>query len=138
MECVEWKKRKLRTWSLDEGYVLHDGDTDNKLGNTLASFAKEGEANPRRFPKQPHHGAKWWVWQGGIRVPMIVKGPGIKAGSEFNGNFVNYDFLPTFADWAGGDSSMLVNIDGVSASYMAGEPHQRLKTDVASKAAAAH
>ncbi len=31
--------------------------------------------------KQPHHGAKWWVWQGGIRVPMIVKGPGIQAGS---------------------------------------------------------
>ena len=52
---------------------------------------------------QPHHAAKWWVWQGGIRVPMIVKGPGIKPGSVFDGNVVNYDFLPTFVDWAGGD-----------------------------------
>ena len=71
---------------------------------------------------QPHHAAKWWVWQGGIRVPMIVRGPGIKPGSVFNGNVVNYDFLPTFLDWAGGDPNTLNNIDGVSlASYMAGE-----------------
>ena len=72
--------------------------------------------------RQPHHAAKWWVWQGGIRVPMIVKGPGIKAGSVFKGNVVNYDFLPTFVDWAGGDPSSLRNIDGVSLTpYLAGE-----------------
>lgn len=71
---------------------------------------------------QPLHGAKWWVWQGGIRVPMIVRGPGIKAGSVFRGNVVNYDFLPTFVDWAGGDPAALKDIDGVSlASYMAGK-----------------
>ena len=72
---------------------------------------------------QPHHAAKWWVWQGGIRVPMIVSGPGIKAGSIFNANVVNYDFLPTLIDWAGGDPATLKNIDGVSlVPYMAGEP----------------
>ncbi|TWU58885.1 Arylsulfatase [Rubripirellula tenax] len=71
---------------------------------------------------QPHHGAKWWVWQGGIRVPMIVKGPGIRAGTSFTGNVVNYDFLPTFVDWAGGDSRQLKDIDGISlATYMTGE-----------------
>ncbi len=64
--------------------------------------------------KQPHHGAKWWVWQGGIRVPMLVKGPGIDGGSVSNDNVVNYDFLPTFVDWAGGKSSKLKDIDGVS------------------------
>ncbi|MCB1120720.1 MAG: sulfatase-like hydrolase/transferase, partial [Verrucomicrobiae bacterium] len=53
--------------------------------------------------KQPLHARKWFVWDGGIRVPMIVKGPGIQAGSVFTGNVVNYDFLPTFFDWAGGD-----------------------------------
>ncbi|MHC4595539.1 MAG: sulfatase-like hydrolase/transferase [Planctomycetota bacterium] len=72
--------------------------------------------------KQPLHARKWWLWDGGIRVPMIVKGPGIKPGSEFTGNVVNYDFLPTFVDWAGGDSKKLQNIDGVSlADYMAGK-----------------
>jgi arylsulfatase A-like enzyme len=71
---------------------------------------------------QPLHAAKWWVWQGGIRVPMVVKGPGIKPDSVFRGNVVNYDFLPTFVEWAGGDPDQLRNIDGVSlAPYMAGE-----------------
>ncbi len=70
---------------------------------------------------QPHHGHKWWAWQGGIRVPMIVKGPGIKAGAVFDGNVVNYDFLPTFVDWAGGDPQALQNIDGVSlAAFLRG------------------
>ncbi len=72
--------------------------------------------------KQPLHATKWWLWDGGIRVPMIVKGPGIKPGSVFTGNVINYDFLPTFVDWAGGDSEKLQNIDGVSlADYMAGK-----------------
>lgn len=71
---------------------------------------------------QPHHATKWWVWQGGIRVPMIVKGPGINAGSVFEGNVVNYDLMPTFVDLAGGDPAKLKNIDGVSlASFMKGE-----------------
>lgn len=71
---------------------------------------------------QPLHSGKWWIWQGGIRVPMIVKGPGIKAGAVCNENVVNYDFLPTFVDWAGGQSKELTDIDGVSlAGLMAGE-----------------
>ena len=45
--------------------------------------------------KQPLHATKWWLWDGGIRVPMIVKGPGVKSGSAFTGNVINYDFLPT-------------------------------------------
>ena len=71
---------------------------------------------------QPLHASKWWAWDGGLRVPMIVKGPGIKSGSAFAGNVVNYDFLPTYFEWAGGDAKELQNIDGVSlAPYMAGE-----------------
>ncbi len=67
---------------------------------------------------QPFHGAKWWVWQAGIRVPMLVKGPGIKAGSTANENVVNYDFLPTFVDWAGGDTAELKDIDGQSLASL--------------------
>lgn len=71
---------------------------------------------------QPLHAHKWWVWDGGIRVPMIVRGPGVEAGSTFEGNVVNYDFLPTFVEWAGGDPSQLKDVDGVSlAPYLAGE-----------------
>lgn len=49
--CAHIGKWHMRGDPSDEGYVLHDGDTDNKPGNTLASFAKEGEAKPRRLPE---------------------------------------------------------------------------------------
>ena len=80
--------------------------------------------------KQPLHARKWWLWDGGLRVPMIVRGPGIEAGSVFMGNVVNYDFLPTFVDWAGGDPEELNDIDGVSlAGFMAGaEPDEAFLT----------
>ncbi len=72
--------------------------------------------------KQPLHGHKWWAWQGGVRVPMIVKGPTVKKNAVFKGNVANYDFLPTFLEWAGGDPSSLRDIDGVSlAKYMSGQ-----------------
>lgn len=72
---------------------------------------------------QPLHAHKWWVWQGGLRVPMIVTGPDIPAASVCTANVVNYDFLPTFVEWAGGDpTTELPNIDGLSLSgLMRGE-----------------
>ena len=36
----------------DEGYVVHDGDTNNNPGNTLRSFVKDGEPKPRRLPPE--------------------------------------------------------------------------------------
>jgi arylsulfatase A-like enzyme len=71
---------------------------------------------------QPLHGGKWWLWQGGLRVPMIVTGPGIPAGSVSETYVVNYDFLPTFVEWAGGDPDALEDIDGKSlAGILRGE-----------------
>jgi arylsulfatase A len=71
---------------------------------------------------QPFHGGKWWLWQGGIRVPMVVRGPGIKPGSVCYENVINYDFLPTFVEWAGSNPDDLQDIDGVSlAGIMRGE-----------------
>ncbi len=72
---------------------------------------------------QPQHAHKWWAWQAGIRVPMVVEGPGVVSNSRSTANVVNYDFLPTFVDWAGGDPARLQDLDGVSlAGLMEGEP----------------
>jgi arylsulfatase A len=47
-------------------------------------------------------GAKWTNWQGGIRVPLIVRWPDkIKAGSQSERLTAAYDYLPTIADLAG-------------------------------------
>lgn len=72
----------------------------------------------RRFDTQnftqPFFGRKWFLWQAGLRVPMIVKGPGIPGGRVIRENVVTYDLLPTFYDWAGGDTARLTEMDGIS------------------------
>jgi arylsulfatase A-like enzyme len=46
-------------------------------------------------------GGKGSVWEGGIRVPFIVRGPGVAAGSWCHVPVVGYDLLPTFCTWGG-------------------------------------
>jgi arylsulfatase A len=46
-------------------------------------------------------GGKGSVWEGGIRVPFIVRGPDVPAGSWCHVPVVGQDLLPTFCAWAG-------------------------------------
>jgi len=46
-------------------------------------------------------GGKGSVWEGGIRVPFIIRGPGIAANSWCHVPIVGYDLVPTFCEWAG-------------------------------------
>jgi arylsulfatase A-like enzyme len=48
--------------------------------------------------EQPSHMTKCWAWQGGLRVPMIARDPGIPADSLATANVVNDDLLPTFLE----------------------------------------
>ena len=49
----------------------------------------------------PVRGYKATVWEGGIRVPFMVAGPGIKPGSVSRTPIVGYDILPTICELAG-------------------------------------
>lgn len=67
------------------------------VGNRLAppsAFSK-----PMR--NAPLRGGKWTLYEGGIRVPFIVKGPGIKAGTQSDVPVAGWDLLPTFCELAG-------------------------------------
>jgi arylsulfatase A len=46
-------------------------------------------------------GGKGSVWEGGIRVPLIVRGPKVTANSWCHVPVVGYDFLPTLCALAG-------------------------------------
>lgn len=46
-------------------------------------------------------GGKGSVWEGGVRVPFIVRGPGVAANSWCDVPVVGWDLLPTFCEWAG-------------------------------------
>ena len=54
-----------------------------------------------------HGGEKTTNWEGGYRVPMVIRWPGtIKSGIIYNDMFSHYDLLPTFAA-AGGDPEIV-------------------------------
>ncbi|OFY66657.1 MAG: hypothetical protein A2V64_12740 [Bacteroidetes bacterium RBG_13_43_22] len=83
---------------------------------------KEGESHLWKLPipdakldrNHPLREAKNTLYEGGIRVPMIIRGPGIKAGSICNIPVAGYDFLPTFYDLAGGYKEIPQVLDGGS------------------------
>ena len=52
-------------------------------------------------------GGKGSVWEGGIRSPLIIRGPKVPANSWCHERVVGYDFFPTFCRWAGIDQSRL-------------------------------
>ena len=57
---------------------------------------------------------KWDAMEGGIRVPLLISGPGINASKEINIPVSGSDLLPTIADLAGSNNIKFNNIDGGS------------------------
>ena len=69
------------------------------------------EIHQRNFPLRD---GKHSFYEGGLRVPFIVFGPGIKAGRVSETPVSGLDFLPTFAELAGNKVEMPEEIDGGS------------------------
>ena len=57
---------------------------------------------------------RWDAYEGGVRVPLIIAGPGIKKGSESRIPISGSDLLPTIIDLAGNKKIKLTEIDGGS------------------------
>ena len=62
----------------------------------------------------PLQRGKWDLFEGGIRVPFMVKGPGIKPNSFCDTPVITYDFLPTIADLLKYKEKLPANLDGQS------------------------
>ena len=59
-------------------------------------------------------GGKGNLWEGGIRVPLIVAGPGVRAGEYCNEPVVSYDLLPTVLDLAVAGTAAPAGVEGGS------------------------
>jgi len=69
------------------------------------------KTHPNSYPLR---GGKWTLYEGGIRVPFMVIGPGVKPGTQSNIPVTGWDILPTISDLAGNKNSLPENIDGTS------------------------
>lgn len=54
------------------------------------------------------------MWEGGIRVPMIVAGPKVPANSQCDKPVAQWDYLTTMHDLSGSSAPLPDNLDGVS------------------------
>ncbi len=107
---------------LDEqvGEIMNKVEALGLSGHTMIIFTSdngphlEGGADPEYFDSNgPLKGFKRDLYEGGIRVPMIVKWPGVIApGSQSDHLSAFWDIFPTVAEMTG--SSIPDYVDGVS------------------------
>lgn len=70
-------------------------------------------------------GGKGSLWEGGIRIPFLVRGPGIEPNSWCHQPIVGYDLLPSFCELAGLlPSDLPTGIEGGSITSLFKEPAQ--------------
>ena len=97
------------------GMVLHALDCLGVAGNTYVVFWSDnggivGAANNNL----PLARGKTTMWEGGIRVPALIAGPGVPAGTQSDVPVIGWDLFPTFADWAGVTNPLPANVEGGS------------------------
>ena len=100
----------------DSTYVIYMAD--NGAAGWIPPNTKRNLSNPTTYEipsrNQPLRGGKWVTFEGGIRVPFIVRGPGVKPKSFCNVPVVGWDILPTIADIVGYKQTLPNDIDGGS------------------------
>jgi arylsulfatase A-like enzyme len=103
------------TEDLDEGVgrVLESLDQLKLTDSTWVIYMGDNGASGLRGSAL--RGGKGGVWEGGIRVPFIVRGPGLPPNSWCHTPVVGSDLLPTFCEWAGIPASKIPeNVEGGS------------------------
>jgi len=135
-----------------DGMVEHDGhvgqllDQLDKLGiadNTIVLYTTDNGAEIALWPDgamTPFRGEKGTTWEGGMRIPMMVRWPGvIKPGTAYNDIISLIDWFPTLCAAAGvddvvgkmkkgfkaGDKTFKVHLDGYDfTQYFRGKADQ--------------
>jgi arylsulfatase A-like enzyme len=122
------------------GEILKKLDELGVADNTIVVFSSDNGAQKMTWPdggQSPFRGEKATWWEGGFRVPMFVRWPGvIKPGREINDIFSHEDWLPTLLAAAGdpdvkekllkgmkaGETTYKVHLDGYNfLPYLKGE-----------------
>ncbi len=75
----------------------------------------------------PLRGGKWVLYEGGIRVPFLMRGPGIPAHSYCRIPVSGCDLLPTISELAGYQDSLPGDLAGVSLVPLVHNPWGNLR-----------
>jgi arylsulfatase A-like enzyme len=101
------------------GRVLQKLDELELTTDTIVVFTADNggvaTAEGRPTANLPLRAGKGWMYEGGIRVPTIIRWPDVtKAGSESDTPISSIDYFPTLVEAAGVAAKAEGRIDGVS------------------------
>jgi arylsulfatase A-like enzyme len=109
----------VEAMDLAVGKVLAKLDELGLRDNTIVIFTSDngGLSTSEGWPTSnlPLRGGKGWLYEGGIREPLLVRWPGtIKAGTVLGAPVSSPDFFPTLLEAAGAKPSPGQTLDGTS------------------------
>lgn len=150
-DLVEHYKKKLKPGMHHQNpeYAAMVKSLDENVGRILAKLDQQGVADRTAIfffsdnggyinrnrgkvvtNNHPLRSGKGSLYEGGIRVPLIVRWPGVtEAGSVCRQPMSSIDFYPTLLEMAGlqGNAQHNANVDGVSLVPLLRNPAARLE-----------
>ena len=119
-ECKPLYGAMLEETDQHIGILLDYLKAVNELDNTYFIFTSDNgsECIPRTKENRRYNGplqeGKYSCFEGGIRVPFVVSGPGIRGGTHCDVPVVQWDLLATLHDLSGNETPLPDDIDGGS------------------------
>lgn len=113
------------------GLVLDELETQGLTKNTLVVFLNDN-GGVRSHDNAPLRGYKGSTWEGGIKVPFVIRWPEkLPSGKTFDFPIISLDIFPTVLAAAGINKSFAKPLDGVNLiPYLTGakqgRPHETL------------
>ncbi|GAB3667026.1 sulfatase [Echinicola sediminis] len=100
---------QLESMGLAENTVVIFTSDNGGLSTLQSTYNWEAPTS-----NEPLRAGKGWCYEGGIRVPLIIKGPGIAANSTSHEPVISIDFFDTIAELVGIDEDKVTENDGQS------------------------
>jgi arylsulfatase A-like enzyme len=111
------------------GMILKKLEDIGELDNTIVVYSTDNGAETVTWPDggiTPFHGEKGTTWEGGMRVPCMVRWPGtVKPGTRYNNLMAHEDWIPTFMA-AIGEPDI---VEKMKKGYQAGGKQWRVHLD---------
>ena len=117
--------------SMDEsiGRVLETLKALQLEQNTIIIFTSDNGGYGPATNMQPLRGSKGMLYEGGIRVPLLIKWPGVtQANSTSKEPVINVDLYPTLLELTGISQPEEYELDGTSLVPLLKDPQSQLKT----------
>lgn len=97
------------------GYLLDSITAWGLDANTYIVYMADNGASTTVSRNRPLTRGKIFLTEGGIRVPLIIKGPNISSAAYNTTPVIGYDLYATFVDWMLGNTNNIPsNVDGTS------------------------